>query len=42
MSGFASLKAMRREHHILVHGLFTYLSVTWFLVVVLAASLVQG
>ncbi|QUI32620.1 hypothetical protein H9W91_18470 [Streptomyces alfalfae] len=31
-TGFAALKALREEHPVLVHGLCTYLSVSWFLV----------
>ncbi|MFJ3710368.1 hypothetical protein [Streptomyces sp. NPDC090053] len=41
-TGLAALKAMRRKHPLLVHGLCAYLSVTWFLVVLIAAHTIQS
>ncbi|MFJ2650463.1 hypothetical protein ACIO1C_27545 [Streptomyces sp. NPDC087420] len=41
-TGFAALRALRREHPVLVHGLYTYLSVSWFLAVLITAFMVQG
>ncbi|MFJ4920227.1 hypothetical protein [Streptomyces sp. NPDC088725] len=41
-TGFAALRALRREHPVLVHGLYTYLSVSWFLAVLITAFMVRG
>ncbi|MEU0953530.1 hypothetical protein ABZ353_14495 [Streptomyces niveus] len=41
-TGVAALKAMRREHPILVHGLYTYLSVMGLLLALTAATAVRG
>ncbi|MCX4549604.1 MULTISPECIES: hypothetical protein [unclassified Streptomyces] len=41
-TGVAALKAMRRKHPLLVHGLCAYLSVTWLLVVLIAAHTIQS
>ncbi|MFF7803086.1 hypothetical protein [Streptomyces olivaceus] len=31
-TGFAALKALREKHPVLMHGLCTYLRVSWFVV----------
>ncbi|MFJ6574174.1 hypothetical protein ACIQNU_42965 [Streptomyces sp. NPDC091292] len=41
-TGFAALRALRREHPVLVHVLGTYLSVTWLLAAVIAAHTIRG
>ncbi|MFC9650948.1 hypothetical protein [Streptomyces sp. NPDC056937] len=41
-TGLAVLKAMRREHPVLVHGLYTYLSVMGLLLALTAATAVRG
>ncbi|MCL7376994.1 hypothetical protein [Streptomyces sp. 35G-GA-8] len=41
-TGFAAFKAMCREHPVLVHGLYTYLSVSSLLLVLIVATTLQG
>ncbi|MFF2524199.1 hypothetical protein [Streptomyces liangshanensis] len=41
-TGFTALKAMHREHPVLAHSLYTYLSVSWFLAVLITAFMIQG
>ncbi|MFC9604515.1 hypothetical protein ACFTTN_13785 [Streptomyces niveus] len=41
-TGLAALKAMRREHPVLVHGLYTYLSVMALVLALIAASAIGG
>ncbi|MFE2845099.1 hypothetical protein ACFXKS_16315 [Streptomyces scopuliridis] len=41
-TGFDALKAMRREHPVLVHSLCTYLSVMGLLFALTAATTIQG
>ncbi|WP_405793213.1 hypothetical protein [Streptomyces sp. NBC_01506] len=37
-TGLAALRVMRRDHPVLVHSLYTYLSVTAFLLTLIAAT----
>lgn len=41
-STLTALRAIRREHPVLVHGLYTYLSVTGLLLALTAAVAVRG
>ncbi|MFI6083305.1 hypothetical protein ACIBBB_20380 [Streptomyces sp. NPDC051217] len=41
-TALAALKAIRREHPVLVHGLYTYLSVTGLLLALTAAIAIRG
>lgn len=41
-TGLAALRAMRREHPVLVHGLYTYLSVMGLLLALTAATAVRA
>ncbi|MFD4765475.1 hypothetical protein [Streptomyces niveus] len=40
-TGLAALNAMRREHPVPVHGLYTYLSVMGLLLALIAATAVR-
>ncbi|MET4920990.1 hypothetical protein P3L51_01175 [Streptomyces sp. PSRA5] len=41
-TGFAALEAMRRDHPVLVHGLYTYLSVMAFVLALITATAIGG
>lgn len=41
-TALAALRSIRREHPVLVHGLYTYLSVTGVLLALTAAIAVRG
>ncbi|MFF2940144.1 hypothetical protein ACFVSQ_09910 [Streptomyces niveus] len=41
-TGLAALKAMRRDHPVLVHGLYTYLSVMALVLALVTATAVGG
>ncbi|MET9557190.1 hypothetical protein [Streptomyces sp. NPDC006645] len=41
-TGLAALKAMRRDHPVLVHGLYTYLSVMALVLALVAATTIGG